>query len=82
MAGFTGEYAEAKRSEEKFNPEMYVEVNYHIYKHNTGEELTRMRDLTESLGFIFRPNYAYLYSLDNIMMYREGGELSLRRKDS
>ncbi|HON09633.1 MAG TPA: radical SAM protein [Chitinispirillaceae bacterium] len=65
---------------EKFNPEMYVEVNYHIYKHNTGEELTRMRDLTESLGFIFRPNYAYLYSLDNIMMYREGGELSPEAK--
>jgi MoaA/NifB/PqqE/SkfB family radical SAM enzyme len=60
----------------RFNPQMYVEVNYHLYKHNIGEEYDRMQALCNELGFVFRPNNAYLYSLDNIMKYREGGELT------
>jgi MoaA/NifB/PqqE/SkfB family radical SAM enzyme len=61
---------------ERFNRQMYVEVNYHLYKHNTGEQYDRMHELCNELGFIFRPNHAYLYSLDNLMTFREGGELT------
>jgi MoaA/NifB/PqqE/SkfB family radical SAM enzyme len=61
---------------ERYNPSMYVEVNYHLYKHNIGEEYDRMKELCLELGFVFRPNHAYLYSLDNLVAYREGRELT------
>lgn len=58
------------------HPDMYVEVNYHLYKHNIGEQYERMQQLCSDLDFVFRPNPAYLYSLDNLMDYREGKPLS------
>lgn len=71
-----------KGLKEKFHPEMYVEVNYHLYKHNIGEEYDKMRELCETLGFAFRPNYAYLYSLDNILAYCEGRDLTPEAKQT
>ena len=65
-----------KKLKEEFNPDMYVEVNYHLYKHNTGDQYKMIKELCEKLGFIFRPNPAYLYSLDNLLDYREGRPLS------
>ena len=65
-----------KRLKDDYNPEMYIEVNYHLYKRNIGDEYDRMKELCEELGFIFRPNPAYLYSLDNLLDYREGRELT------
>jgi len=59
-----------------YNPEMYVEINYHLYKRNTGDEFDKMKELSQSLGFAFRPNPAYLYSLDNLLAYRQGKALS------
>lgn len=58
------------------NPEMYVEVNYHLYRHNLGEQYQRMSGLCQELGFVFRPNWAYLYPLDMVMDYCEGRPLS------
>lgn len=60
---------------QRFHPEMYVEVNYHLYRHNLGEEYQKMSNLCTDLGFIFRPNCAYLYPLDKVMDYCEGREL-------
>jgi MoaA/NifB/PqqE/SkfB family radical SAM enzyme len=60
----------------KYHPEMYVELNYHLYRHNLGNDLRKMRDLCSELGFAFRPNWAYLYPLDNVLAYCQGQELS------
>ncbi len=65
---------------DKFNPSMYVEVNYHVYQHNQGEQLEQMRALCDELSFAFRPNWAYLYPLDKILDYREGRELDAKSK--
>jgi MoaA/NifB/PqqE/SkfB family radical SAM enzyme len=65
-----------KHLKEEFNPDMYVEVNYHLYRHNIEDQYKKMKDLCENLGFIFRPNPAYLYSLDNLLDYREGRSLT------
>lgn len=61
---------------QRFHPEMYVEINYHLYRHNLGDELRQMADLCKELGFVFRPNWAYLYPLDKVVDYCEGRELS------
>ncbi len=60
---------------QRVHPEMYVEVNYHLYRHNLGDEYSKMADLCKELGFVFRPNWAYLYPLDKVMDYCEGREL-------
>ena len=61
---------------ELHHSEMQVMLNYHLYRRNIGEEYDKMRDLCRELGFIFRPNHAYLYPLENVMDYAEGKELS------
>ena len=65
-----------KTLKDEHHPNMYVEVNYHLYKHNLGDDYQRMQSLCEDLDFAFRPNYAYLYPLDNVAAYREGRELT------
>lgn len=59
-----------------YHPDMHVVVNYHIYKRNRYEEYDQMRQLCDALGFVFRPNQAYLYPMDNVMDYANGRPLS------
>lgn len=61
---------------EEFHPELQVEVFYHIYRHNNGEEFQRMRALCEELGFTFRFRHAALAPLENIEAVIEGRPLS------
>ncbi len=61
---------------DRLHPEMQIVLNYHLYKHSLGESYRSMRDLCDELGLIFRPNMAYLYSLDNVLDYVEGRPLS------
>ena len=58
------------------HPDMQIILNYHLYKHSIGDSYLAMRSLCEELGFIFRPNMAYLYSLDNVLDHVEGRPLS------
>ena len=59
-----------------YHPSMQVTVNYHLYKHNEGEDYRKMEDLCADLGFIFRPSPAYLYPVDSVKDYIEGKDLS------
>lgn len=61
---------------ERYHPTMYVEMNYHLYRHNQGEDYRQMARLCQELGFVFRPNWAYLYPLDNVLAYCQGKPLS------
>jgi len=61
---------------DRLHPDMQIVLNYHLYKHSLGESYRAMRDLCDELGLIFRPNMAYLYSLDNVLDYVEGRPLS------
>jgi len=61
---------------DRLHPEMQVILNYHLYRHSTGDSYRAMRELCDELGFIFRPNMAYLYSLDNVLDYVEGRPIS------
>lgn len=61
---------------EKYHPEMVVEMFYHIYRHNNGEDFRKMKQLCESLGFTFRYRHAALAPLDNISAVMDGREIS------
>ena len=60
----------------RYHPEMQVILNYHLYKHNCGDDYIKMKNLCEELDFIFRPSPAYLYPLDNVWNYIDNKDLS------
>jgi hypothetical protein len=61
---------------ETIHPEMQITVNYHLYKHNIGEDYRRMEALCQELSLIFRPSPAYLYPVDAVLDFIEGKEIS------
>lgn len=61
---------------DRLRPEMQITVNYHLYKHNIGEDYQRMKQLCHELSLIFRPSPAYLYPADTLMDYVNGKPLS------
>jgi MoaA/NifB/PqqE/SkfB family radical SAM enzyme len=62
------------------HPGMQIILNYHLYKHNIGEDYCLMESLCKDLSLIFIPNHAYLYPLDSIMDFVDGKELSPEAK--
>jgi hypothetical protein len=63
------------RLKAELNPDMKVEIFYHLYRHNRGPELAAARDFCQALGFEFQPVWAYLISLDEVLAWRETGRL-------
>jgi len=61
---------------EQYHPDMQVLLNYHLYKHNIGDDYQKMKALCDRLDFIFRPSPAYLYPLENVRDYIDGKPLS------
>ena len=57
-------------------PDMQIILNYHLYKHNVGDDYRRMEALCQKLKLIFIPNHAYLYPLDAVMDFVDGTPLS------
>lgn len=50
---------------EKHHPEMHVEIGYHLYKHNCGEDRDKMKALAAGLGFAYREVLAHISPLEN-----------------
>jgi len=49
-----------------------VDINYHLYKNNTGEELARFKDLATELGFVLSETYALVMPLERVISYLDG----------
>ena len=49
-----------------------VDINYHLYRDNCGENLQKMTDLAEELGFIISTVHALVMPLERVMDHREG----------
>jgi MoaA/NifB/PqqE/SkfB family radical SAM enzyme len=60
----------------KIHPEMQITLNYHLYKHNIGDDYRRMEALCKELSIIFRPSPAYLYPVDTVLDFIKGKEIS------
>lgn len=65
-----------KELQDEFHPDLQVEVFYHIYRHNNGEDFHKMRELCDQLGFTFRFRHAALAPLENIEAVIDGRPLS------
>jgi MoaA/NifB/PqqE/SkfB family radical SAM enzyme len=57
---------------EKCKSSFLVEVNYHLYKHNIGIDMSKMKDLCRELGFIFSTTYANFGPVERVIAYCEG----------
>jgi MoaA/NifB/PqqE/SkfB family radical SAM enzyme len=57
---------------DKHKAPVFVEVNYHLYKNNTGEDLSRMKELCVELGFVLSPCYANITPVERLFDYCEG----------
>lgn len=57
---------------EKHKSSIFVDVNYHLYKNNTGIDLIRMKELCDNLGFVFSPCYANITPIERLFDYCEG----------
>ena len=64
------------------NPGMKTELYYHLYRHNQGEPLERVRELCARLNFEFHPVWAYLISLDDVLEHLEGKGLSREAEEA
>lgn len=73
---------ELARLRSTLRPDMKTELYYHLYRHNRGESLQRLRDLCTRLGFEFHPVWAYLISLDDVLEHLEGKGLSAEAEEA
>ena len=64
---------------EKYKASIYVDVNYHLYKNNTGRDLEKMKQLCAELGFVLSPCYANITPVERLFDYCEG-KLDARTK--
>jgi len=53
-------------------PEMKIELYFHVYKHSLGEGVEQFRRLCKEYNIEFKPVFAYLISLDDVLRYQEG----------
>jgi len=74
--------AELSRLRRELKPEMKTEVFYHLYRHNQGGQMEKVRELCAQLGFEFHPVWAYLLSLDDVLAHLEGGALSMQAAEA
>lgn len=54
---------------------MRIEVYYHTYTHNQGEQLTQVREICKNYQFEFQPVQAYLIGLEEVLGQLEGRPL-------
>jgi MoaA/NifB/PqqE/SkfB family radical SAM enzyme len=63
-----------RHSMDKVKTSIDVEVFYHVYRDNCGDELLRIHALCEQLGFRFCPGTAYFMPLEKLIYHVEGSD--------
>jgi hypothetical protein len=61
---------------DKLKKNFSVEVSYHIYEHNVGKDMERIKMITEDLGFRFCSDLTLFMPLENNFKYLNGEKLS------
>ena len=55
-----------------YKSKIYVDVNYHLYNNNVGEDLTKMQELCDELGFGLSSTYAVVMPIERCIDHCEG----------
>ena len=57
---------------DKTKKSFLVDINYHVYNNNVGEELLKFKDLARELGFALSETYSLVMSLERVLDYLDG----------
>jgi len=60
----------------KFGKDFFVEVYYHIYRHNCGDDIAKIKSIADDLKFRFNTQFAYYMPIEKMMKAIEGEPLS------
>jgi len=52
--------------------ECLVDINYHLYRDNCGDNLRKMQELASELGFVLSTVYALVMPLERVLDHKEG----------
>ncbi|MDP3705981.1 MAG: radical SAM protein [Legionellaceae bacterium] len=57
---------------DRYKSNTLVDINYHLYRDNSGENLEKIEDLAKELDFIVSKTYALVMPLERVMSHLEG----------
>jgi len=57
---------------DKYNAKTLIDINYHSYKDNSGENLKQMEKFADDLGFVISKTYALVMPLERVISHLEG----------
>jgi organic radical activating enzyme len=57
---------------DKFKSNTVVDINYHLYRDNSGENLQKFQELADELGFLLSKTYALVMPLERVISYFDG----------
>jgi MoaA/NifB/PqqE/SkfB family radical SAM enzyme len=57
---------------DKYKTKTLVDINYHLYKDNSGENIEQMEKLAEELGFVVSKTYALVMPLERVLSHLDG----------
>lgn len=57
---------------DKYKTQTLVDINYHLYKDNSGENIEEMERLADELGFVVSKTYALVMPLERVISHLDG----------
>jgi len=57
---------------DKYKASTLVDINYHLYRDNSGKNLKKMQALADELGFILSKTYALIMPLERVLNHLDG----------
>jgi MoaA/NifB/PqqE/SkfB family radical SAM enzyme len=61
-----------RRLLDKYKTKTLVDINYHLYKDNSGENIEQMEKLADELGFVVSKTYALVMPLERVLSHLDG----------
>ena len=61
-----------RRLMDNYKTKTLVDINYHLYKDNSGENLEKMEELANDLGFVLSKTYALVMPLERVISHLDG----------
>ena len=57
---------------DKYKTNTLVDINYHLYRDNSGENIDKMEQFAKELGFVVSKTYALVMPLERVLLHLEG----------
>tara|TARA_B110000003_G_C16630264_1_gene526347 strand:- start:541 stop:1884 length:1344 start_codon:yes stop_codon:yes gene_type:complete len=61
-----------KKLLDKYKVQTLIDINYHLYRDNSGENIEQMEKLADELGFILSKTYALVMPLERVLSHLNG----------